>query len=437
MKSLFKEFYFDNKNTDIWMNSVIVLDTNILLNLYRYSKETSEKLLALLEKSKGRLWLPHQIALEFHLNRTNVILDQQTSYEKIESILRKKSSEIESSLKKELGSYRKKHVTLSIDSIIDQIKSSIDGLISEISQEKEDHPVLLKNDHIKQKITELFANKVGSPYKKEKLKEIEKEADKRYALEIPPGYRDASKKGAKFHNGEIILEKYGDYILWQQIIDFANKKQTDVIFITDDEKKDWWYESKGKTIGPRSELLNEFNYKTGMEFYMFKPEVFMKEAGDVYRESFSANTISEVKEVSKENGDYGSYRSHGEVIIPKMNTKEPYLSTMKHLNQFYFGDNLKVFEYIILLQHNWPFTDQLSKHIEDLIENIPFKEAFSIYKISSNKISSRSDNYDDYNFETKLVIKVYLDDTKGEYFKLKVVESLESELYNCKVTIIE
>ncbi|MDL5022656.1 PIN-like domain-containing protein [Bacillus velezensis] len=297
MKSLFKEFYFDNKNTDIWINSVIVLDTNILLNLYRYSKETSEKLFALLEKSKDRLWLPHQIALEFHLNRTNVILDQQTSYEKIESILRKKSSEIESSLKKELGSYRKKHVTLSIDSIIDQIKSSIDGLISEILKEKEDHPILLKNDHIKREITELFEDKVGSPYKQEKLKEIEKEADKRYALEIPPGYRDASKKGAKFHNGEIILEKYGDYILWQQIIDFAKEKQIDIIFITDDEKKDWWYECKGKTIGPRSELLNEFNYKTGMEFYMFKPEVFMKDAGDIYSESFSDNLISEVREV--------------------------------------------------------------------------------------------------------------------------------------------
>ncbi|WP_368651248.1 PIN-like domain-containing protein [Bacillus inaquosorum] len=287
--------------------------SNILLNLYRYSKETSEKLLALLEKSKDRLWLPHQIALEFHLNRTNVILDQQTSYEKIESLLRKKSSEIESSLKKELGSYRKKHVTLSIDSIIDQIKSSIDGLISEISQEKEDHPSLLKNDHVKHKITELFDNRVGAPYKKDKLNEIKKEADKRYVLEIPPGYRDASKKGAKFHNGEIILEKYGDYILWQQIIDFANEKQTNIIFITDEEKKDWWYESKGKTIGPRSELLNEFNYNTRMEFYMFKPEVFMKEAGDIYSESFSDNSISEVKEVRRHYFDF--FESHSGIII--------------------------------------------------------------------------------------------------------------------------
>ncbi|MCM2984318.1 PIN-like domain-containing protein [Bacillus safensis] len=297
MKSLFEEFYFDNKNTDIWTNSVIVLDTNILLNLYRYSKETSEKLLALLEKSKDRLWLPHQIALEFHLNRTNVILDQQTSYEKIKSILRKKSSEIEASLNKELGSYRKKHVTLSIDSIIEQIKSSIDSLAFAISKEQEEHPILLKNDHIKQQITTLFENKVGKPYIKKELEEIAKEADKRYSLEIPPGYRDASKKGAKFHNGEMILEKYGDYILWRQIIDYAIEKPNNIIFITDDEKKDWWYESKGKTIGPRSELLNEFKYKTNMEFYMFNSDVFMKEAGAIYSESFSDNSITEVKEV--------------------------------------------------------------------------------------------------------------------------------------------
>ncbi|NLS87514.1 hypothetical protein EYI23_05970 [Bacillus subtilis] len=299
MKTMFKEFYFDNKNSDIWTNSIFILDANVLLNLYRYSKETSKKLLSLLKKSQERLWLPHQVALEFHLNRTNVILDQQTSYDKIESILSKKALEIETSLKTELSSYRKKHATLSIDSIIEQVKVSINTLINEIKQEKEDHPKLLRNDHIKAEITDIFEDKVGKPYEKKRLDEISKEADQRYKLEIPPGYKDASKKGARFYNDEIILEKYGDYILWQQIMDFATEKQTNIIFITDDEKEDWWYKSKGKTIGPRSELLNEFYFNTGKEFYMFKPEVFMKEAGNIYSESFSDNLISEVKEVRR------------------------------------------------------------------------------------------------------------------------------------------
>ncbi|MEA1006691.1 hypothetical protein FOA26_10290 [Bacillus velezensis] len=423
MKSIFKEFYFDNKSSDIWINSVVILDANVLLNLYRYSKETSKKLLSLLKKSQERLWLPHQIALEFHLNRTNVILDQQTSYEKIESILSKKSIEIETSLKKELSTYRKKHVTLSIDSIIDQVKESINTLISEIKQEKEDHPKLLRNDHIKAEITDIFEDKVGKPYEKKRLDELSKEAEQRYKLEIPPGYKDASKKGAKFYNGEIILEKYGDYILWQQIMDFAKEKQTNIIFITDDDKEDWWYYSKGKTIGPRSELLNEFSNKTNQEFYMFKPEVFMKQAGKVYSENFSDNTITEVKEVSKESGDYPLFVRDG----------TNYMSTLSQLNQFYYGEH--TFEYIILLHHNKYLSDSF---LTDLTEGFPFGEEFSCRIIDSNIPSAKSVNY---SFESKLAIKVYLDDTwtvgKSEYFKNLTLTYFNMKLNDCQVEILE
>ncbi|WP_438392108.1 PIN-like domain-containing protein [Bacillus sp. LMT] len=50
MKSIFKEFYFDNKSSDIWINSVVILDANVLLNLYRYSKETSKKSALIIKK---------------------------------------------------------------------------------------------------------------------------------------------------------------------------------------------------------------------------------------------------------------------------------------------------------------------------------------------------------------------------------------------------
>ncbi|MCE0742241.1 PIN-like domain-containing protein [Bacillus sp. G16] len=425
MKSTFKEFYFDNKNSDIWINSVVILDANVLLNLYRYSKETSRKLLSLLKKSQERLWLPHQIALEFHLNRTNVILDQQTSYEKIESILSKKSSEIETSLKKELASYRKKHVTLSIDSIIDQVKEAINTLILEIKQEKEDHPQLLRNDHIKFDITEIFENKVGKPYGKKRLDELAKEAEQRYKLEIPPGYEDASKKGAKFYNGEIILEKYGDYILWKQIIDFAKEKQTNIIFITDDEKDDWWYKSKGKTIGPRSELLNEFNFITGKEFYMFKPEIFMKEAGDIYSENFSDNTISEVKEISKESADYSFYSRHGKSIEP-MNTKD-------HLNEYYYGEAVSSINSIISILHN---RFLYNSDIDEVFQTFSFNKEFSYYTISSNTPHKKQSEY---KFETKISLRVYMSewDSIGEMLNYRILKHFVSRMPDCLINIID
>ncbi|QII49039.1 DUF4935 domain-containing protein [Bacillus paralicheniformis] len=399
MKSMFKEFYFDNKNSEIWRSSIIILDTNVLLNLYRYSNETSEKLLTLLKKSKDRLWLPHQIGLEFHLNRTNVILDQQTSYEKIESILKKQSSEIETNLKKELSAYRKKHVTLSIDSIIEQLKKSINNLVSQISKEKEDHPKLLKNDYFKQQITDIYENKVGSPYDKSVLESIKKEADERYQLEIPPGYKDASKKGVKFYNGEVILEKYGDYILWKQIIDFAKENETNIIFITDDEKEDWWYFSKGKTIGPRSELLNEFSFITGKEFYMFKPEVFMKEAGKIYSEDFSDNTLLEVREVSEESADYPLYMRHGK--------RYDEMRKLDHLNNLYLPRGIQTIGRLIDIKHDDPIE---KTELESVIEKITVPEDFLIefrYQIVFlNKLFTKENEYD---FKTRLALQFIVD----------------------------
>ncbi|WP_429627596.1 PIN-like domain-containing protein [Bacillus altitudinis] len=46
---------------------------------------------------------------------------------------------------------------------------------------------LNKDDVIKTKITELYYNKVGEPYNEEQVKELEKDADKRLNMEIPPG----------------------------------------------------------------------------------------------------------------------------------------------------------------------------------------------------------------------------------------------------------
>src|SRR5688500_4356529 len=83
LREQFREFYFDKDDKEIWKDSIIVLDTNVLLNLYRYTQETSEQILNLLQKYKENLWMPHQVALEYHYNRKSVIVEQSGSYEKV------------------------------------------------------------------------------------------------------------------------------------------------------------------------------------------------------------------------------------------------------------------------------------------------------------------------------------------------------------------
>jgi hypothetical protein len=65
------------------------------------------------------------------------------------------------------------------------------------------------------------------------LNEIKKEGKERYGRRMPPGFKDDKKPEDK---------KYGDLILWYQIIDEAKKSKKPIVLISGDVKDDWWLE---------------------------------------------------------------------------------------------------------------------------------------------------------------------------------------------------
>lgn len=79
MREMFKGYvdYQEQEYKFIWENALIVFDTNILLNFYRYSKETRKTMFEILDNLKKRLWIPYQVAHEFYKNRVNVIINAQ------------------------------------------------------------------------------------------------------------------------------------------------------------------------------------------------------------------------------------------------------------------------------------------------------------------------------------------------------------------------
>ena len=59
---------------ELWDTASIVLDTNVLLDFYRVSKQTSKELLAILGNfaEQGRIFIPYQSANEYHANILSV-----------------------------------------------------------------------------------------------------------------------------------------------------------------------------------------------------------------------------------------------------------------------------------------------------------------------------------------------------------------------------
>ena len=89
MKKEFIGYYHptaDETNAS-WENGTFVFDANVLLNLYRYSESTRKDFISVLKKLKEKLFLPHQVGLEFHSNRLNVIRGLEQSYKALEDVI--------------------------------------------------------------------------------------------------------------------------------------------------------------------------------------------------------------------------------------------------------------------------------------------------------------------------------------------------------------
>jgi PIN like domain len=103
-------------------------------------------------------------------------------------------------------------------------------------------------------------------------------------------------------NKEKPRRKYGDLIIWLQLLDEVRNRKTPAIFITADEKPDWWtiIDSEGKhIIGPRPELIQEMFEQTGTPFYMYSPPEFMKYVGKLLQEEVSQKALEEAKAVDE------------------------------------------------------------------------------------------------------------------------------------------
>lgn len=90
MIELFKGYtnYSENEYKRIWESAVIVVDTNILLNFYRYSDDTKKEMFKILTNLKDRLWIPYQIAKEYFKNKNNVMVNSYDEYTKLGNSLK-------------------------------------------------------------------------------------------------------------------------------------------------------------------------------------------------------------------------------------------------------------------------------------------------------------------------------------------------------------
>jgi predicted nucleic acid-binding protein len=285
MKSKFPGYFKLNESeiSSLWDKALFTLDANILLNLYRYSDETKENFFKILEKIKERVWIPHQSAQEFFDNRLNEIGKQEKAYDDAISALNSIETEFKNS---------RQHPFIS-DKLFKKYSALSKEICEELTANKEFHNTRINDDDILVRIEELFSGKVGDEFDEETITKLCDEGKTRFANKIPPGYKDSDKKD----DVEKDIRKYGDLIVWKQILAQAKELKVNVILVTDDRKEDWWVRFKGKTVGPRPELIKEFQTETEQLFHMYQSDRFLEFAGEHFKEDIDKKALEEIREL--------------------------------------------------------------------------------------------------------------------------------------------
>lgn len=235
---------------------LIVLDTNIFLELYRQPANISIDVIEALSKILNNLYMPRQVYDEYIRNYQTVCGSEKKKYQKVSRELTESVRKLQDDISSKTNEYRK-HNYSDITKLQTDLNNKIDDIQSIIKTFESDHKIeislnldFLNNDKVKEFVDLLKDQKrIGTiiPFS-EKLA-ILQEGKIRFDNLLPPGFKDCEKEGA---------DKYGDLLVWKDIIKVAKEQNVNIIFVCNDIKEDWWEKDRENPIELRNELLVEF-----------------------------------------------------------------------------------------------------------------------------------------------------------------------------------
>ncbi|MEG4521017.1 MULTISPECIES: PIN-like domain-containing protein [unclassified Microcoleus] len=306
MKDLFPGYYSlsEQDYLELWSKCTFIFDTNVLLDFYEYNNETRQEYFTVLETIKDRLWIPHQVALEYHKNRITRIIQVESKFDTAKSDLDKIANE---TTKKLFENFNFRGLPPEVlQELTEDVKRVFDTFWDKLTSCSEELIQINGTDQIRDKITDLFQEKIGeSPTNQEELAQIYLEGEKRYKICRPPGFLDRDKdkiNNCYTHKGLVFQRQYGDLILWKQLLkQVKSKSLSHIIFITRDNKDDWWRKGGKKTIGPHPELVEEILDAGASMFHMYWPDRFLHFAKKYLQQEIKEESIQQVEEVSVSN----------------------------------------------------------------------------------------------------------------------------------------
>lgn len=308
MESVLSHWYGpdDSETEKFYTAGTIALDANILLSLYRVNGAQRQQIMEALEKVADRLWIPYQVALEYQRNRLEVAAEVNKTFDSIEAI---PDGELKEIMDNACNAVRKLAVKTSqtlrdrdirgtVSEEFEQTEAGLRDFMrsrqSEMAKSfksvRENHTIkfedVMRNDPVRTALDKILKrDNIGMAPSKEVLAERRSQANSRIKAKTPPGYKDAESKA----------DPTGDCLIWFELLDHATAAKRPVLFVTDDVKEDFYVRVYGKTVGPRTEMVEEMLNVSGQKYHQTTLDSFLRSANAYLNASVEKETISAVR----------------------------------------------------------------------------------------------------------------------------------------------
>lgn len=267
---------------DIKDKCIIVLDTNVLLIPYTVGKHTLGEISGVYERlaKQKRLIVPAQVAREFAYNRV------AKQSEMLQSLASTRAKLVPPDLKPyplldmlDEYSVLKENVS-EARSKLDAAQETLKKLIEKLSSAEWDDPV-----------SDVYSRVLGGSIHDIEIDEQKLKDDLKYRFDhkIPPGYKDAAKEDSGV----------GDLLIWKTILDIGSTRNSDLMFVTGEEKSDWWHLFEKRPLAIRHELVEEYRRVSGGKTFQMLKLSDLLELFNVPEEVVTEVKGSELEEIQK------------------------------------------------------------------------------------------------------------------------------------------
>lgn len=327
----------------IWgKRPLIIIDTNSILDLYRHATSKAEGALRLLQEvPKEQIFIPSQVYQEYNRNKQSVINMEYKKITNVNQDIERSITKATNSIEKRLYEYKLRHYPA-----ITELETDINELVSKIKQKAHEYEdsnqneikqnrLMLQNDKVEPFINELKeAGCIGEGFSMLCLLKIYEEGERRFKYQIPPGYKDLKKD----EKDPTKREKFGDLIVWKELLNKARNVDRDIIYLTSD-KKEWKTDKNGNKF-PDQLLFDEFQEYSSRDLYFWELNDLVVMLSDYDQEDHLVRNV--------ELNDY-------EILEAIFYTKD--------LISIIESDELKLTNYLI---HSGELQDYLNNVLEDV-----------------------------------------------------------------------